>query len=73
MAEGDNRSTNLLAAEAACLEEQLQGWGEVMLTAEKSSDGKEPGFHLPSWRLEFLAPINGPLSNSREPMKFAAI
>ncbi|XP_012394506.1 ADP-ribosylation factor-like protein 6-interacting protein 1 isoform X2 [Orcinus orca] len=35
MAEGDNRSTNLLAAETANLEEQLQGWGEVMLMADK--------------------------------------
>ncbi|XP_014399904.1 PREDICTED: ADP-ribosylation factor-like protein 6-interacting protein 1 isoform X2 [Myotis brandtii] len=35
MAEGDNRSTNLLAAETASLEEQLQGWGEVTLMADK--------------------------------------
>uniref|UniRef100_A0A2K6G7C6 ARL6 interacting reticulophagy regulator 1 n=1 Tax=Propithecus coquereli TaxID=379532 RepID=A0A2K6G7C6_PROCO len=35
MAEGDNRSTNLLAAETASLEEQLQGWGEVMLMTDK--------------------------------------
>uniref|UniRef100_A0A8C6D9Y4 Uncharacterized protein n=1 Tax=Moschus moschiferus TaxID=68415 RepID=A0A8C6D9Y4_MOSMO len=35
MVEGDNRSTNLLAAETASLEEQLQGWGEVMLMADK--------------------------------------
>uniref|UniRef100_A0A2I3MG18 ADP ribosylation factor like GTPase 6 interacting protein 1 n=2 Tax=Cercopithecinae TaxID=9528 RepID=A0A2I3MG18_PAPAN len=35
VAEGDNRSTNLLAAETASLEEQLQGWGEVMLMADK--------------------------------------
>ncbi|XP_023560464.1 ADP-ribosylation factor-like protein 6-interacting protein 1 isoform X2 [Octodon degus] len=35
MAEGDNRSTNLLAAETASLEEQLQGWGEVMLVVDK--------------------------------------
>ncbi|KAM4812222.1 ADP-ribosylation factor-like protein 6-interacting protein 1 isoform X2 [Ictidomys tridecemlineatus] len=35
MAEGDNRSTNLLAAETANLEEQLQGWGEMMLMADK--------------------------------------
>uniref|UniRef100_A0A2K6D9G1 ADP ribosylation factor like GTPase 6 interacting protein 1 n=1 Tax=Macaca nemestrina TaxID=9545 RepID=A0A2K6D9G1_MACNE len=35
VAEGDNHSTNLLAAEAASLEEQLQGWGEVMLMADK--------------------------------------
>nr|CAI9711115.1 unnamed protein product [Rangifer tarandus platyrhynchus] len=35
MAEGNNRSTNLLAAETASLEEQLQRWGEVMLMADK--------------------------------------
>uniref|UniRef100_A0A2K5J834 ADP ribosylation factor like GTPase 6 interacting protein 1 n=1 Tax=Colobus angolensis palliatus TaxID=336983 RepID=A0A2K5J834_COLAP len=35
VAEGDNRSTNLLAAETSSLEEQLQGWGEVMLIADK--------------------------------------
>ncbi|XP_063082689.1 ADP-ribosylation factor-like protein 6-interacting protein 1 isoform X2 [Cavia porcellus] len=35
MAEGDNRSTNLLAVETASLEEHLQGWGEVMLVADK--------------------------------------
>ncbi|MEJ1273924.1 ADP-ribosylation factor-like 6 interacting protein 1 [Cricetulus griseus] len=35
MAEGDNRSSNLLAVETAGLEEQLQGWGEVMLMADK--------------------------------------
>ncbi|CAI9178766.1 unnamed protein product [Rangifer tarandus platyrhynchus] len=35
MAEGDNRSTNLLAAETASLEEQLQGQGEVMLMVDK--------------------------------------
>ncbi|KAL4826042.1 hypothetical protein H8958_017136 [Nasalis larvatus] len=35
VAEGDNRSTNLLAAETSSLEEQLQGWGEVMLMADK--------------------------------------
>ncbi|XP_035122959.1 ADP-ribosylation factor-like protein 6-interacting protein 1 isoform X2 [Callithrix jacchus] len=35
MAEGDNRSSNLLAAETASLEEQLQGWGEVMLMADR--------------------------------------
>nr|BAE39919.1 unnamed protein product [Mus musculus] len=35
MAEGDNRSSNLLAVETASLEEQLQGWGEVMLMADK--------------------------------------
>ncbi|KAM9125508.1 ADP-ribosylation factor-like protein 6-interacting protein 1 [Pangshura tecta] len=35
MAEGDNRSTNQLAAETASLEEHLQGWGEVILVADK--------------------------------------
>uniref|UniRef100_A0A8C5W243 ADP-ribosylation factor-like protein 6-interacting protein 1 n=1 Tax=Microcebus murinus TaxID=30608 RepID=A0A8C5W243_MICMU len=35
VAEGDNRSTNLLAAETASPEEQLQGWGEVMLITDK--------------------------------------
>uniref|UniRef100_A0A2K6UJC5 ADP ribosylation factor like GTPase 6 interacting protein 1 n=1 Tax=Saimiri boliviensis boliviensis TaxID=39432 RepID=A0A2K6UJC5_SAIBB len=35
MVEGDNHSTNLLAAETASLEEQLQGWGEVVLMADK--------------------------------------
>ncbi|NP_001279204.1 ADP-ribosylation factor-like protein 6-interacting protein 1 [Callorhinchus milii] len=32
--EGDNRSTNLLAAETAQLEEHLEGWGEVMLATD---------------------------------------
>ncbi|XP_073218428.1 ADP-ribosylation factor-like protein 6-interacting protein 1 isoform X2 [Lepidochelys kempii] len=35
MAEGDNRSANQLAAETASLEEHLQGWGEVILVADK--------------------------------------
>nr|XP_039318239.1 ADP-ribosylation factor-like protein 6-interacting protein 1 [Saimiri boliviensis boliviensis] len=35
MVEGDNHSTHLLASEATSLEEQLQGWGEVMLMADK--------------------------------------
>nr|XP_004667082.2 ADP-ribosylation factor-like protein 6-interacting protein 1 [Jaculus jaculus] len=35
MAEGDNHSTNLLAVETANLEQQLQGWGEVMLMTDK--------------------------------------
>ncbi|KAF3829620.1 hypothetical protein GH733_003884 [Mirounga leonina] len=35
MVEGDNRNTIQLAAETASLEEQLQGWGEVMLIADK--------------------------------------
>ncbi|XP_028367501.1 ADP-ribosylation factor-like protein 6-interacting protein 1 isoform X2 [Phyllostomus discolor] len=44
MAEGDNRSTNLLAAETASLEEQLQGWGEVMLMADKILRWERPWF-----------------------------
>ncbi|XP_006006998.1 ADP-ribosylation factor-like protein 6-interacting protein 1 [Latimeria chalumnae] len=35
MAEGDNRSTSTLATETAHLEEQLQGWGEVILAADR--------------------------------------
>uniref|UniRef100_A0A8C6BLN3 Uncharacterized protein n=1 Tax=Monodon monoceros TaxID=40151 RepID=A0A8C6BLN3_MONMO len=35
MEEGDNCSTNLPAAGTASLEEQLQGWGEAMLMADK--------------------------------------
>ncbi|XP_064221655.1 ADP-ribosylation factor-like protein 6-interacting protein 1 [Aotus nancymaae] len=34
MVEGDDRSTHLLASETASLEEQPQGWGEVMLMAD---------------------------------------
>ncbi|XP_023680919.1 ADP-ribosylation factor-like protein 6-interacting protein 1 [Paramormyrops kingsleyae] len=34
MADGDNKSTNLLAQEISQLEEQLQGWGEVILAAD---------------------------------------
>ena len=35
VAEDDNHSTNLLAAEIVSLEEQLQGWGKVILMADK--------------------------------------
>lgn len=35
MSDGDNRSANLLASETAHLEEQLQGWGEVILAADR--------------------------------------
>ncbi|XP_030067741.1 ADP-ribosylation factor-like protein 6-interacting protein 1 [Microcaecilia unicolor] len=35
MADLDNKSTNLLAGETANLEEQLQGWGEVILVADR--------------------------------------
>ncbi|XP_029432445.1 ADP-ribosylation factor-like protein 6-interacting protein 1 [Rhinatrema bivittatum] len=36
MADADNRSTNLLAGETASLEEHLQGWGEVILVADRA-------------------------------------
>ncbi|KAK2829771.1 hypothetical protein Q7C36_017761 [Tachysurus vachellii] len=35
MAEGDNKSANLLAQETSQLEEQLQGWGEVILAGDQ--------------------------------------
>ncbi|XP_075293013.1 ADP-ribosylation factor-like protein 6-interacting protein 1 [Opisthocomus hoazin] len=35
MAEGDNNSVYQLATETASLEEQLQGWGEVILITDK--------------------------------------
>ncbi|KAM4892007.1 ADP-ribosylation factor-like protein 6-interacting protein 1 isoform 3-T4 [Sylvia borin] len=35
MAEGDNNSVYQLAAETSSLEEQLQGWGEVILMTDK--------------------------------------
>ncbi|XP_061455807.1 ADP-ribosylation factor-like protein 6-interacting protein 1 [Rhineura floridana] len=44
MAEGDNRSTNQLAAETAGLEEQLQGWGEVILVTDKILRWEKPWF-----------------------------
>lgn len=52
MAEGDNRSTNVLAAETACLEEQLQRWREVMLMADKvlQWESSELGLSLRGWR-----------------------
>ncbi|CAI9553828.1 unnamed protein product [Staurois parvus] len=34
MAEGDNRSTNQLAAETASLEDHFHGWGEVVLLSD---------------------------------------
>ncbi|KAM4632137.1 ADP-ribosylation factor-like protein 6-interacting protein 1 [Discoglossus pictus] len=36
MAEGDNRSANQLAAETARLEEHFEGWGEVILVADRT-------------------------------------
>lgn len=44
MTEGDNRSTNLLAAETASLEEQLQGWGEVILVSDRVLRWEKPWF-----------------------------
>ncbi|XP_037014774.2 ADP-ribosylation factor-like protein 6-interacting protein 1 [Artibeus jamaicensis] len=44
MAKGDNLSTNLLVAETASLEEQLQGWEEVMLMADKILPWERPWF-----------------------------
>ncbi|XP_063077620.1 ADP-ribosylation factor-like protein 6-interacting protein 1 [Engraulis encrasicolus] len=35
MADGDNKSANLMAQETAQLEEQLQGWGEVILAGDQ--------------------------------------
>lgn len=35
MSEGDNKSVNVLAQETAQLEEQLQGWGEVILAGDR--------------------------------------
>ncbi|KAG9334964.1 hypothetical protein JZ751_006187 [Albula glossodonta] len=35
MADGDNKSANMLIQETAVIEEQLQGWGEVILAADQ--------------------------------------
>ncbi|KAI1896057.1 hypothetical protein AGOR_G00090880 [Albula goreensis] len=35
MADGDNKSANMLSQETAVIEEQLQGWGEVILAADQ--------------------------------------
>ncbi|XP_067859313.1 ADP-ribosylation factor-like protein 6-interacting protein 1 [Heptranchias perlo] len=42
--EGDNKSANLLAAETAQLEEHLEGWGEVMLAADRIVRWEKPWF-----------------------------
>ncbi|XP_072124909.1 ADP-ribosylation factor-like protein 6-interacting protein 1 isoform X2 [Mobula birostris] len=42
--EGDNKSANLLAAETAQLEEHLEGWGEVMLAADRILRWEKPWF-----------------------------
>ncbi|XP_068605542.1 ADP-ribosylation factor-like protein 6-interacting protein 1 [Brachionichthys hirsutus] len=44
MAEGDNKSVNLLAQETAQLEEQLQGWGEVVLAGDRVLRWEKPWF-----------------------------
>ncbi|KAL4624512.1 ADP-ribosylation factor-like protein 6-interacting protein 1 [Arapaima gigas] len=44
MAEGDNKSANLLAQEISQLEEQLQGWGEVILAADQVLRWEKPWF-----------------------------
>ncbi|XP_041085638.1 ADP-ribosylation factor-like protein 6-interacting protein 1 [Polyodon spathula] len=44
MAEGDNRSANILAQETAQLEEQLQGWGEVILAGDQVLRWVKPWF-----------------------------
>ncbi|KAJ8251182.1 hypothetical protein GJAV_G00218210 [Gymnothorax javanicus] len=44
MAEGDNKSTNLYAQETAQLEEQLQGWGEVILAGDRVLRWEKPWF-----------------------------
>ncbi|KAF3699729.1 ADP-ribosylation factor-like protein 6-interacting protein 1 [Channa argus] len=44
MAEGDNKSANMLAQETAQLEEQLQGWGEVILSGDRVLRWEKPWF-----------------------------
>nr|XP_033796336.1 ADP-ribosylation factor-like protein 6-interacting protein 1 [Geotrypetes seraphini] len=44
MADVDNKSTNFLAGETANLEEQLQGWGEVILVADRVLRWEKPWF-----------------------------
>ncbi|KAL6476559.1 hypothetical protein MHYP_G00150580 [Metynnis hypsauchen] len=44
MAEGDNKSSNQLAQETAQLEEQLQGWGEVILAGDQFLRWEKPWF-----------------------------
>ncbi|KAM6966709.1 ADP-ribosylation factor-like protein 6-interacting protein 1 [Labrus bergylta] len=44
MADGDNKSANLLAQETAQLEEQLQGWGEVILAGDRVLRWEQPWF-----------------------------
>ncbi|KAK9977670.1 hypothetical protein ABG768_019471 [Culter alburnus] len=44
MAEGDNKSANLLAQETSQLEEQLQGWGEVILAGDQFLRWEKPWY-----------------------------
>ncbi|KAM8934551.1 ADP-ribosylation factor-like protein 6-interacting protein 1 [Pelodytes ibericus] len=44
MAEGDNRSTNQLAAETASLEEHFKGWGDVILVTDRVLRWEQPWF-----------------------------
>ncbi|XP_048860510.1 ADP-ribosylation factor-like protein 6-interacting protein 1 [Brienomyrus brachyistius] len=44
MAEGDNKSANLIAQETSQLEEQLQGWGEVILASDRVLRWEKPWF-----------------------------
>ncbi|KAJ8384005.1 hypothetical protein AAFF_G00212490 [Aldrovandia affinis] len=44
MAEGDIRSANLFAQDTAQLEEQLQGWGEVILAGDQVLRWERPWF-----------------------------
>uniref|UniRef100_A0A1A8H373 ADP-ribosylation factor-like 6 interacting protein 1 n=1 Tax=Nothobranchius korthausae TaxID=1143690 RepID=A0A1A8H373_9TELE len=44
MTEGDNKSVNQFAQETAQLEEQLQGWGEVILAGDRVMRWEKPWF-----------------------------
>ncbi|KAJ8413602.1 hypothetical protein AAFF_G00081090 [Aldrovandia affinis] len=44
MTDGDNKSVNMLARETAQLEDQLQGWGEVILAADQVLLWQKPWF-----------------------------
>ncbi|KAJ8363887.1 hypothetical protein SKAU_G00127180 [Synaphobranchus kaupii] len=44
MADGDNKSVNMLARETADLEDQLQGWGEVILAVDQVLHWQKPWF-----------------------------
>ncbi|KAJ8246021.1 hypothetical protein GJAV_G00262810 [Gymnothorax javanicus] len=44
MADSDNKSTNMLAKETAQLEEQLQGWGEVISAADQVLHWQKPWY-----------------------------